>query len=367
MQKKSILDIHSTILRTFNSDNDTLVVLQSKIEEFEQLLSSNNFSRTYTKAHAELSTLKSECVRLEKREDYYFYILNATPIVERYKDELSRPICIRFVGDDDIASPTNEVADALKNEYMKVVSELHSSYTSSSSAPSSQSRCSMCQQSTSTLIKSTNTIACTSCGTEQDSVQFTFSYKDTDRINISTKYTYDRKFHFKECISQFQGKQNSTIKPIVYEKLIEQFVLHGLASEDETIPRKERFKNITKNHISIFLKEINCSHHYEDLNLIYHNITTNKLDDISYLEDILLDDFDKLSGLYDEEYIKTKRITRKNFINTQYVLYQLLKRHKYPCVESDFIFLKTIERIDFHDKVCLDLFTKLGWNFTHVF
>lgn len=205
------------------------------------------------------------------------------------------------------------------------------------------------------------------CGTEQDSVQFTFSYKDTDRINISTKYTYDRKFHFKECINQFQGKQNSTIKPIVYEKLIEQFVLHGLASADESIPRKERFQNITKNHVSIFLKEINCSHHYEDLNLIYHKITTKKLDDISHLEDILMDDFDKLSGLYDEEYIKTKKITRKNFINTQYVLYQLLKRHKYPCIESDFIFLKTTERKDFHDKVCLDLFTKLGWNFTHVF
>ena len=121
-------------------------------------------------------------------------------------------------------------------------------------------------------------------------------------------------------------------------------------------------KKVSKYHISIFLKEIGYAKHYEDLNLIYHVITDNKLHDISHLEDVLMEDFDKLSKLYDEEYIKTRKIPRKNFINTQYVLYQLLKRHKYPCNKSDFSFLKTAERKEFHDDICTHLFKKLGWN-----
>ena len=52
------------------------------------------------------------------------------------------------------------------------------------------------------------------------------SYKDVERVNMATikitKYTYDRKIHFRDCINQFQGKQNATIDKKVYDKLIEQ-------------------------------------------------------------------------------------------------------------------------------------------------
>ena len=78
-------------------------------------------------------------------------------------------------------------------------------------------------------------------------------------------------------------------------------------------------------------------------------------------------DFDTLSELYDREYIQTKKINRKNFINTQYVLYELLKRHKHACNIEDFNFLKTTERKAFHDNICSDLFKKLGWNFSPVY
>ena len=76
-----------------------------------------------------------------------------------------------------------------------------------------------------------------------------------------------------------------------------------------------------------------------------------------------MNDFDALLEMYD----KTFKNDRKNFINNQYVLYQLLRKYKYNCKKEDFQFLKTNDRKYYHDVVCQQLFEKLGWNFSAVF
>lgn len=359
---KNIIDIHNSILQSFERETESLPVIQQRVSELEWMLKDIS-PRLRDNLEKEIAELRERIRKIQMQEDKNFYILKVTPVLDRYKKELNKPIEVNFMGEKNPVD--NTIIRSIYAEFMKLIQTIAPTDYQIESIPNKA--CKTCNQMTEKIVESTNTIACMNCGTEQESLKFTFSYKDTDRINISTKYTYDRRLHFKECINQFQGKQNSTIKPEVYEKLISHLESHGIASSDTTLSNKERFKNVTKNHISIFLKEINCAHHYEDLNLIYHNITGKELDDISHLESALMTDFDKLSKLYDEEYIKTKKITRKNFINTQYVLYQLLKRHKYACVKSDFTFLKTIERKSFHDEVCSDLFKKLGWNFTCIF
>ena len=69
-------------------------------------------------------------------------------------------------------------------------------------------------------------------------------------------------------------------------------------------------------------------------------------------------------GGYDKKF---KHINRKNFINTQYVLYNCLCRHKHQCKKEEFIILKTIDRKFFHDEICKVLFEELGWNHTPYF
>jgi hypothetical protein len=148
----------------------------------------------------------------------------------------------------------------------------------------------------------------------------------------------------------------------VYTQLIEQFTNHHLL--DTSAQGIQQFKNITKNHVLIFLKELDFSGHYENVHLIHHTITGIPPNDISHLEDKLLDDFDVLINLYEKRY---KYINRKSFINTQFVLYQLLLRHKYPCKEEEFIILKTIDCKIFYDEICAELFSELSWNHTKYF
>lgn len=112
----------------------------------------------------------------------------------------------------------------------------------------------------------------------------------------------------------------------------------------------------------MFLKDLGYSKHYENVILIHYNMTGKKPDDISYLEYQLLEDFDKLSESYHELFKTKPEFERKNFINTQNVLYQLLIKHGHNCKKEDFTVLKTIDRKTFHDSVTKTLFLHLGWN-----
>jgi hypothetical protein len=212
-----------------------------------------------------------------------------------------------------------------------------------------------------------NMLVCEKCGftPEQNNVSTSISFKDINRVNLASKYLYDRITHFKDCINQFQGKQNCTIDKTVYDDLIHQFLLHDLIPPNYTdLPKGTAFKNITKEHIMLFLKDCKHTKHYEDVVLIHSHFTGIQPPDVTHLENQLLHDFDQLTALYDK---KHKQQDRKNFINTQYVLYQLLKRHKFPCKKEDFNILKTIDRKFYHDDICKSLFEELHWNFNPTF
>ena len=70
-------------------------------------------------------------------------------------------------------------------------------------------------------------------------------------------------------------------------------------------------------------------------------------------------DFDKVAGVY-----KTLTdIDRTNFLNGQYVLYQLLRRRGVSVRESDFDILKTRERLSEHDDIWMRICVVLEWTF----
>ena len=101
----------------------------------------------------------------------------------------------------------------------------------------------------------------------------------------------------------------------------------------------------------LILKELSYNKYYEDIAYIFHTLTNKKIPDISHLEPTLLSDFDQLLQLYDQ-----MNHDRKNFINNNYVLYQLLKKNGFKCNRNDFCHLKTNDRKYYHDVVCQELF-----------
>jgi hypothetical protein len=339
------------VFQNIDTYKDKLISLEKSIEDKDL---PHRMKKLLIKSQEDL---QNHIIEIENKTNYNYYILDTLQLIEKYKEILDKPIKISFLGK---RSKTNKEKTQIIKDYIKIARK-YVNIEIKNEDNFLNIICQNCKNKKHFDIINVNTYICLKCYAQQTIKRYNSSYTDIDRINISAKYMYDRKIHFRDCIKQYQGKQNSTIPEKIYKDLENQFELHHLLIGDKNTLNKKRFQNITKNHIIIFLKELNYSKHYENVHLIHYQFTTIKPDDISYLENKLLDDFDSLTELYDKMF---KHINRKNFINTQYVLYQLLKRHKHSCKKEEFIILKTIDRKFFHDEICKILFENLNWNHT---
>ena len=351
-----ILYINNKILQNFSDEKEKLGEYKDKLNDILHSLSVSSNLRTNIKQNLEKTTeeLKNYIKDLETDNSKNFYIIETVDFIEQYKEILEKPVKVSFNGR---SSKNNKEKQTIINKYIEIASKYVD--LKINVEKKDKNVCKNCNHKEFD-IEDGNIYICSNCSAQQFILKNVSSYKDIDRINISSKYCYDRSIHFRDCINQYQGKQNSTVNQKVYDELEKQFELHHLLVGDKTMSKTERFKNITKEHINIFLKELGYSKHYENVNLIHYNLTGIKPDDISYLEDKLLEDFDILTDMYDKIY---KNIDRKNFINTQFVLFSLLVKHKHPCNKEDFTILKTVDRLNFHNEVTSHLFQQIGWTF----
>jgi hypothetical protein len=359
MNDIDILNIDIEIHEKFRIEESKLTLYRKKLKEsIESIESDNLTNRTRNKLSQYCEELSTHIYNIESRTLINFYITETESILEKYREIIYTPIKTSFIG--KVKKKNNNIK--LINEYLEITKKYSDINIQLEQHKESNISCNNCPNKKKFEMIENNTYVCLECFSQQEILLYSTSYKDIDRINISTKYKYDRKVHFRDCFNQYQGKQNCTIPQEVYTDLEQEFEKHHLLQGDSNTHINQRFSRITKEHIIIFFKELGYTKHYENVNLIYYTLTGVAPDDISHLEDILLQDFDTLTELYDKIFKHEMKIERKNFINTQYVLYQLLKRHKHPCRKEDFSILKTIDRKAFHDNICQTLFTHLGWN-----
>ena len=359
-----ILDIDSKIILNFKLEENKISEYKNKLTDIKTSLELKNIRPRIIESLSNTAKELEEHINdVENNISLNFYITESALFLEKYKEILKAPLKVNFMGKP---VKNNKEKDKIISQYLEVANkyvniDIESNLPIAFFNEKEKIVCNTCQNKKDFIIVDNNIYICPLCSTQQVILKNVSSFRDIDRVNISSKYMYDRKIHFRDCINQYQGKQNSTIEQKVYEDLEKQFALHHLLVGNRNTEKKIRFANITKEHVNMFLKELGYTKHYENVNLIHYNITGVKPDDINHLEDRLLEDFDTLTEVYD---ILFKDIKRKNFINTQYILFQLLKRYKHPCSAEDFTILKTIDRKTFHDDIFRVLATHLGWNFT---
>jgi hypothetical protein len=174
---------------------------------------------------------------------------------------------------------------------------------------------------------------CISCGAVIDVFDESPTFKDTDRVNMCSRYAYTLLGHFKDAMKRFQGKQNTTIDPSVYDILREEISRHAI-------------KNPTKDHIYMFLAENNLSDHYEDVNLIHYVLTGVAPPNISMYEE----QAEELLLKLENAYARVKDPERSNSLNVNFKLYKILSRLGYSCKKEDFAILKTGNKLDEHEE-----------------
>jgi hypothetical protein len=370
-----ILNIDKNIRDKWKNNKDKITDIDKQIEDIRDILKDNALSIHIIKdLNDKIEMLlknKQECIDFQTNLN--FYVMDVTPLLESYKQMLIVPKKISFMtkkqnDNQDVRTVVKKYLEILKI-YNIDYAELEDIVSSNNKSPVKKKECKKCKSTQEFIYNEyANVEICESCGSQEEKAYKSSCYKDISRVNISNKYTYERRVHFKDCINQYQGKQNASIDDKVYKDLESQLELHGIVQTQQQCENiSKRFSSVTKEHILLFLKETGHSKHYEDVVLIYHKLTDKKVDDISHIEDALMEDFDKISNVYDQKFKFTGKIDRKSFINTQYVLFQLLRKHRYPCKRNDFNMLKTLDRKSFHDDIVKEIFEHLNFNFTPIF
>jgi hypothetical protein len=295
-------------------------------------------------------------IQFDGKEVLQFYLLDSIQLMNEYKELILLPKKVNFLGKKETNNETSNRMENLIKDFLQIVKKFNFDFEFEDFDTCNSNFCCNCGSN----VKTVESI-CTFCYSEHKFYNEK-SFTDIERVNISTRFSYDRKSHFRECINQYSGRQNVTIPNEVFKEIEKSLEFNGLLSSGTN--REEKYLKVTKNIILHILKDLGFSKHYENLNLIFNTLTGTKLDDISYLQKKLLSDFDDISEMYDKIYSKSNR---KNFVNTSYLLYLLLIKNGHSCNRSDFTNLKNHERKAQHDEILKCLFEHLGWNYTSLY
>ena len=377
--------IKKNILKEINKFED----YKKELDTLELIINNSNENIPEKKKKESLirtNFLKQKIFEIENNITMSEYICLSSPILTRYKKLINTPVKLSFfnghvstknlnknigINLPDEQSGHKGQTRTLVQKFLKtndekekqdiideflVVAKNYISINTYKEETSQQYYCDCGNFTNCTEIQ--NKIICNECSSVHSIQSIQTSFKDIDRVNLSQKYKYKKKVHFRDTLNQYQGKQNKNVEHI-YPILEEQFLLHNLVNKDGKT-NAEKYSSITKEHIYMFLFETNNSNFYEDINMIHTYFTGIPCPDISDIEQLLYEDFDKVVDAYES----LGDIDRIHFLNGQYILYQLLKRRRYKVKENDFDILKTRERLVEHDEIYQKICMKLEWTFT---
>jgi len=210
--------------------------------------------------------------------------------------------------------------------------------------------CGDCQSST-IHDTSSGLLICYNCGlTERFNISELPEWNHAENHEYIKPYSYKRTNHFKEWITQIQGREGTNVPEEVIQLLILEIKKERLT--DKTL--------ITYYKVKEFLKKLKLNKYYEHIPHVIHKITGNKqLLICQDLESKLIEMFNKIQEPFEKHCPKN----RKNFLSYSYTLYkffQLLDKHEYLIY---FPLLKSREKLFEQENIWKEICKELNWKF----
>ena len=212
-------------------------------------------------------------------------------------------------------------------------------------------------------IEELGILNCPDCGMEREHLTKQPFYKDTTRVNTSSRNNYDDRDNFLKAILRFQGKQPNRFPTNLFSTLDAYFKAYGLSTGEDIKMTKElddrgRRVGTDKDLMYKALHDTGNALLYEDINLLCHLYWGWLLPDISSLEELIMDDYDKSQRVYER-----LKLARTSCLNTQYRLFKHLQLRGYPCRADDFKIVKTRDILETHERIWYLICKELSWPF----
>lgn len=378
-QEYDILSLDEKIKNLFKDNGKNIDTYKKKLKEINHSLD-NSEKLTYRQILKLIEEKKEYETKIETVEDVNVlseYLMFSQKIISNYVEHIRNPIKKTFTSKN--STKLEEEQTRKKNELILEFLNIAKKYISIDIPIFEEKIVNTCICGGSEFDVSDNATICVKCGKSTVLISSETQFKDADRINMNQKYKYGMKVHFKDTLYQFQGKQNKHIDKKVYQYLEKEFKTHGLVNEEVKLNESNcknkqdyndklrylKYVKITKDYIRMFLSEAGYNKNYEDVNLLHYYYTGIKPHDLSKYENDLLEDFDKVEAAYKQ--LPPEYCSRLNFLNNQYILFQLLKRRHYKCVVEDFSIIKTIDKKIEHDEIYEQICNILEWQYESLF
>jgi len=353
IEEYDILIIDRKIKVMLTKNISTLPILQADLEKTIWIMTNGQPNQRII-ARRNAVMLRRRIRDLDSTMELGLYIFKTADILEEYRNIVNserKKFFIRANNYED--DPSAQRKEELIGVYLRIARD-YIDLSNFFQAPRKM-KCPSCNGMNFTVSMDEDSIyICNDCFSEVELLDEAPSFKDANRVNLSSKYTYTKKGHFVDSIKRFMGIQNTDPEKIrkVVAVLREEMRKHNLVAE------RGKKNSVTKDNLYMFLSEQDgMSNHYDDINLLHHIITGDPCPDISHLVDALNEDFDKFEDGYED----VKDPGRINSLNVDWKLFILLLKNGFPCKKDDFYILKTKAKEDEHIEKSKEVFENLGW------
>lgn len=380
----NLVDIHDVILKKFDHQkNYEIVTLE------QMLLKEKEKSKEYQNMVDRKATLKNieriedRIKQIKNNSGFDHYINKISPLIEEYNlmGTLSKIVSFATKKDIPVEEPdelpeTPEVQEK-RHQIIYDFIEVARKYIDLDIIRENKvgNVCQTCHQKLEDIdmdeTEDSGIIICPNCNTEKISVVRSRFYKDNDRTNNSGN-NYEDRTNFLKVLMRYQGKQPDKPPSELYIKLEHYFSSNKLPkiSIDGGEPvyvTSEYIRNMPLNSedekdgtnrslMCMALRDIGCSGYYDHLNIILNEMWGWKLDDVTHLEDQIMNDYDESQRVYE---IIPK--DRKSSLNSQFRLYKHLRRLKHHCKSKNFRIPTTPDILEFHENLWSKICEMLSW------
>ena len=356
--RSSIENVHdeyiSKLQDEYSTLNDKLLVLNKlKVER-------DNLKKN--KKHQLVHNLNEQIIKLEKQiddinsqRDLTDYLFNAIPFIQEVDNQDKQ--------EDNNNKKENIVEDVGILKYVTIDGKTdkgtrYADYMETCFNVSNHKKnyrldcCTNCNSINRTIDTKEALIICDDCGTceKHTETNGNIDWSRADSAEFIQIFTYKRKNHFKEWLTQLQAKESTIIPTEILEQIYLELKKERIINTD----------NITALKIRQYLKKLRLNKYYEHIPNIIRCITNKPgliIDD--ELETKLMNMFD----LIQEPFSKYCPASRKNFLSYSFTLHkfcQLLNRHDLLIY---FPLLKSREKLFEQEKIWKNICKELNWEY----
>ena len=351
-------DIHLNSIKKFEIKNKQIKDITVNIENLNRLLSSNISWLSNVEIKEKIKDYKIELDKLNNENELDYYE-NVGEILFNYYDIVNQNVGIKKINpkkytilealnikvdnEEDICEYKDKTK--LVNEYLAITDN---KYINHIDGEFTNSKCINCGEEMTNILQEA-LVVCLNCGyqdvllAEQNRPVMLFDKKD------GIHYSYKRINHFREWISQIQGKESTDIPNEVFEK-----ILNELKKEKITDTTK-----LTPKFMRTILKKLRTHKYYEHTAYIINRINGIPPPQFSTeLEQKLSNMFMQTQPLF----IKYAPPNRLNFISYSYILHKFFLILNMPEYLTLFPLLKSRQKIAQNEEVFKKICNELNWN-----